>query len=222
MKLEDIKLKDPAILIYASDFIMETSFMTMSEVGFFIKLLCLIHAHGHMSYERIHSICGDATKAVTELLTKDENGNYFHLRTEYESMKRASYKKSRAANLSGASKKPKKISAPVAPISSPGEINEKPLKRAYGKFNNVMLTDEEYALLKKEFGDGLYQKIKDLSLDIGSKGDRYESHYATILKWHNTLTERNKPKETDYSEFEEMVKAQEIFFLNRACKKDDS
>lgn len=59
----------------------------------------------------------------------------------------------------------------------------KPKKR-YGEFNNVLLTDSEYGKLLKRFGeDRAKHWIKSLSEGIESKGYKYHSHYATILRW---------------------------------------
>ena len=59
---------------------------------------------------------------------------------------------------------------------------EKYIKRKYGLFKNVELTDEEYQKLKDRFSD-YEEKIENLSSYIASKGDKYKSHYATILNW---------------------------------------
>lgn len=59
---------------------------------------------------------------------------------------------------------------------------QKPEKHKYGKFNNVLLTDEEYRKLQEEFPDYL-QKIDNLSYYLGSTGKSYKSHYMTILNW---------------------------------------
>ena len=61
-------------------------------------------------------------------------------------------------------------------------IKEKYIKRKYGQFENVKLTDEEYQKLKDKFND-YESKIENLSSYIASKGDKYKSHYATILNW---------------------------------------
>ena len=64
------------------------------------------------------------------------------------------------------------------------EINniKENIKRKYGIFENVLLSNDEYLKLKERFTD--YQgKIDSLSSYIASKGDKYKSHYATILNW---------------------------------------
>lgn len=54
--------------------------------------------------------------------------------------------------------------------------------RKMGKFNNVILTDGEYALLKDESENYEYY-INKLSSHMQSTGRRYVSHYATLCSW---------------------------------------
>lgn len=60
------------------------------------------------------------------------------------------------------------------------DIKEKNKKKKYGEFENILLTDEEYAKLEKS---NLLPYIEKLSSYIASKGKKYKSHYATILNW---------------------------------------
>ena len=64
-------------------------------------------------------------------------------------------------------------------------------KKSYGEFNNVLLTDEEYAKLEKS---NLLPYIETLSSYIASKGKKYKSHYATILTWSRN-DKKNKVEE---------------------------
>lgn len=67
-------------------------------------------------------------------------------------------------------------------------------KISFGEFKNVLLSEEEFEKLKQRFSD--YElRIEKLSNYIASKGDRYKSHYATILNWA-----RNEKKESDVAE----------------------
>ena len=52
-----------------------------------------------------------------------------------------------------------------------------------GEFENVKLTSKEYEKLKINFNHLYKEKIENLSHYIESKGDKYRSHYATILNW---------------------------------------
>jgi len=57
------------------------------------------------------------------------------------------------------------------------------LKKPYGEFKNVFLSEEEYGKLLDKFGSNLADKIEELSTGIASKGYKYKDHYATILSW---------------------------------------
>lgn len=61
--------------------------------------------------------------------------------------------------------------------------DKKDKKHTYGEMNNVRLTDEELEKLKKKFPYDYNKRIDDLSIYISSKGDKYKSHYSTILSW---------------------------------------
>ena len=52
------------------------------------------------------------------------------------------------------------------------------------EFPNIKISKEEHQKLIDKFGvTGTVDKIENLSLYIASKGDKYKSHYATILSW---------------------------------------
>lgn len=70
---------------------------------------------------------------------------------------------------------------------------EKYIKKKYGEFGNVLLTDEEYHKLEKS---NLLSYIERLSSYIASKGKRYKSHYATILNW----SRKDKPNKKTLEE----------------------
>ena len=53
----------------------------------------------------------------------------------------------------------------------------------YGQYGNVKLTDEELAQLKARYPTQCQERIDRLSEYIASRGDKYKSHYATILSW---------------------------------------
>jgi hypothetical protein len=63
------------------------------------------------------------------------------------------------------------------------KVKDNITKQKYGKLQNVFLTLEEYQKLENEFKSSLPDKIENLSLYLASKGDKYKSHYATILSW---------------------------------------
>lgn len=69
-------------------------------------------------------------------------------------------------------------------INNNNKVNKEKnnIKEKYGQFENVLLTNDEYQKLKERFPD-YDEKIENLSGYIASKGDKYKSHYATILNW---------------------------------------
>jgi len=75
---------------------------------------------------------------------------------------------------------------PTPKLASPKERLKK-VKERYiyiEEYPNVKITQEEQQKLIDLFGGaGTKDRIENLSLYIASKGDKYKSHYATILSW---------------------------------------
>lgn len=67
------------------------------------------------------------------------------------------------------------------------------IKREYGEFKNVLLTDDEYKKLEEI---NALSQIEKLSSYIASTGKRYKSHYATILNWDRR--DKQKQEEDKY------------------------
>ena len=63
------------------------------------------------------------------------------------------------------------------------EIEKGRSARAYGRYQNVFLTDEELADLQVSFPAVWEQYIEKLSEYMASTGKRYQSHAATIRRW---------------------------------------
>ena len=82
---------------------------------------------------------------------------------------------------------------------------EIPTPAAYGKFNNVFLSDAELDSLKAELPDKWEYYIDRLSVHIASSGRKYNNHAATIYKWAQEDTIKTVSKEgiPDYSFNEE-------------------
>lgn len=64
-----------------------------------------------------------------------------------------------------------------------------------GEFKNVKLTPEEMQKLKERYKD-YEDRIETLSLYLKSKGDKYKSHYATILNWERKENKEKKEIKT--------------------------
>lgn len=71
----------------------------------------------------------------------------------------------------------------------------------------VKLTDEEHAKLIDLFGEeGTHQRIQNLNDYLGAKGDKYKSHYHTLMMWErknkeNPTPPKDKPRPSDYETF---------------------
>ena len=76
-----------------------------------------------------------------------------------------------------------------------------PAPAAYGRYNNVFLSDTELDELKAELPDKWEYYIDRLSTHIASKGTKYRSHAATIYKWAQEDEAKKPPKKgiPDYS-----------------------
>ena len=72
------------------------------------------------------------------------------------------------------------------------ETPRKPSRHKYGLYNNVLLTDEDYAKLQDEFPNDYDERIDRLSEYIESTGKSYKSHLATIRAW----SRKDKPKQS--------------------------
>lgn len=109
--------KDPAILFYTSDFLTGTMFMTDSQVGKYMRLLCAQHQHnGFISKDSFNQIVGD-DKILREKFKESENG-FFNERLSEEMAKRKQKSNKMAAN---AKQKQSKSKAVVVPIESENE-----------------------------------------------------------------------------------------------------
>ena len=71
---------------------------------------------------------------------------------------------------------------------SVGEVIEeaappKPTRHKYGRYKNVLLTDEDYKKLQSEFPHDYTERIERLSEYMASTGKSYKNHLATIRNW---------------------------------------
>jgi hypothetical protein len=90
--------KDPAFLLYSSDFLTGTMFMTHEQVGKYIRLLCIQHQKGHLNEKDMLNICSTYDEDVFKKFDKDEQGLYYNKRLESEVQKRLAYSESRRQN----------------------------------------------------------------------------------------------------------------------------
>ena len=83
----------------------------------------------------------------------------------------------------------------------PPEIEKGRSARAYGRYQNVFLTDEEMADLQASFPTVWGQYIEKLSEYMASTGKQYQSHAATIRRWASEDARKAAPptRNRDYS-----------------------
>lgn len=76
-----------------------------------------------------------------------------------------------------------------------------PTRAAYGRYENVFLSQSELDGLKADLPDKWNYYIDRLSCHIASSGKRYHSHAATIYKWAQEDAAKKAPKKgiPDYS-----------------------
>ena len=74
----------------------------------------------------------------------------------------------------------------------PEAEERKDLKHKYGKYKNVLLTDEEIKQLREKLPKDWEKWIEAFSEGLELKGYKYNNHYLAILQWE----ERNRRKGT--------------------------
>ena len=68
------------------------------------------------------------------------------------------------------------------------------LRRKYGEYSNVLLSDGELDDLRREFPDDWQKRIDRLSEYMASTGKHYKNHLATIRVWARRDAPTEKPK----------------------------
>ena len=91
----------------------------------------------------------------------------------------------------------------AAPPKSP-----KPVRHKHGIYKNVLLSDEDFAKLTKEFPHDYSQRIDRLSEYIKSTGKRYADHLATIRAWARKDADK---KSRGGNVFAEMAREEGLF-----------
>lgn len=83
----------------------------------------------------------------------------------------------------------------------------KEIKRKYGEYQNVKLTDKEYNSLISEYGSSTDEIIKYLDEYIEMKGTKYKSCYMAIKKWVVAAVKekKNRPNASNTYRREEIV-----------------
>ena len=75
--------------------------------------------------------------------------------------------------------------------------SEKPTRKKYGEYNNVLLSEKEVEKLKTELPDTWQQYVEDLSSYMASTGKSYKNHLATIRNWARKDKQKKRPAPQD-------------------------
>lgn len=200
-------MKDPAFLFYSSDFLSGTMLMSDEDVGKYIRLLCLQHQKGHLKEKEILNICKTFNEDIFSKFKKDEKGNYYNERLEYEANKRKAYSESRRNNRKKKEEQEtyeedmKNICNSYEKHMGNENINKNIIKNENKDNRNrgskgkrkeekihfaefVSMTNAEFEKLVSTYGkDFADQCIKKLDNYKGSSGKDYKSDYRAILNW---------------------------------------
>ena len=200
-------MKDPAFLFYSSDFLSGTMLMSDEDVGKYIRLLCLQHQKGHLKEKEILNICKTFNEDIFSKFKKDEKGNYYNERLEYEANKRKAYSESRRNNRKKKEEQEtyeedmKNICNSYEEHMENENINKNIIKNKnkdnrkrgskgkkeeekihFAEFGSM--TNAEFEKLVSTYGkDFADQCIKKLDNYKGSSGKDYKSDYRAILSW---------------------------------------
>lgn len=151
--------KDPAFPLYAQDFLTGVMYMTDSEIGQYIKLLCKQWTDGEIPKKRVGFLIGCQWEEVGEELKSKfiENGeSLINKRLEEERQKRANFRKKQSENgkKGGRPKKNK-------PNTKPNNNQKKPLENENDfekEIKNQLLKTVSQIFSIPEYG----QKVEDL------------------------------------------------------------
>jgi uncharacterized protein YdaU (DUF1376 family) len=124
--------KDPAVLLYTSDFISGTITMTHEQRGKYILLLCIQHQKGKLTEKDLKAILNEEDIEVADKFEKANDDFYYNKRMLEESIKRKNFTESRKANGNKGGRPPKTSIKP----------NDKPNGYPYAKPTNNLTENE--------------------------------------------------------------------------------
>ncbi len=88
-------------------------------------------------------------------------------------------------------------------------------KQTFGDFQNVQLTENEYARLSELYGTQLPQTISSLSSYMASTGKHYRNHYATLFRWCQQDIQKAKNQGQQHHKYRNPERASEWLSENR-------
>ena len=210
--------KDPAVLLYTSDFLTGTILMNYEQKGKYITLLCIQHQHGIIDKISFDIIVGDDNMLKSKFI-ENING-FYNQRMLEETNKRKSYCESRSLNKLG-KKHNKKI---CESYDNHMENENKDVNRdvIVDKVVNTKEVNTKKCVFKKPAKTEIIDYINEKQLKVDSESfyDHYESNgwkvgkvpmkdwKATLRNWDRKTKEVKKPFKNEF--LEELQKGQSI------------
>ena len=82
----------------------------------------------------------------------------------------------------------------------------KKTRHKYGMYSNVLLTDDDYEKIQKEFPHDYSERIDRLSEYLESTGKKYKNHLATIRAWARKDKPQSPARRSNSNPFLDMLK----------------
>lgn len=136
-----------------------------------------------MNLPNIFYVKNFANKLCTDFGEADgvpKKGNPDFLKKEYRSSLKGKSEVPEKGNPDFLKKEPSNTNKNKTDISDTDRVI---YAKAYGRFNNVFLTDEELASFSREYPTVWMELVNRLSNYMASTGKKYENHYATLCLW---------------------------------------
>ena len=93
-------------------------------------------------------------------------------------------------------------SEPKEKVKDKVKDKEKEIRHRHGAYDNVLLTDQEYDRLVKDYGaDKTEHAVEFLDEYIEEKGYKSKSHYLAIRRWVFDAIAKQKPPGTKFQNF---------------------
>jgi len=193
----------PYMQFYPAEYLADTTHLTTEQHGAYLLLLFNYWQRGKAldnSNDRLTSVVHlsndrwNDTKEVLKEFFVIENDVWIHKRMEQDLADfRASLEQKVKAGKASAEKRYGKSNGRSIGRSNDKKRKDKTKqeKKIYGKFENVLLTDDEVSKLKTNLNGTFEKWIDALSFGIETHGYTYRSHYAAILNWIRRDEEKN-------------------------------
>ncbi len=165
--------KDPAVLFYPEAYLVGTRLMNYEQKGKYMELLCLQHQQGHLSEEDMITICGERDDKIFAKFEIDQNGCYFNVRMEEESIRRANY--TNALRLNGAKG--------GRPPTNKNQLDNQQVSRLDNQLGNQLRNrniNKNIDIDNKKIGCGEEGKKEKTALDIYI--ERFDRFWAVYPK----------------------------------------